>query len=145
MKKGINPVYAERITLLDPRIQKPCFDLLDRAFYAGLDARVISGFRDPKEQAKLYAQGRTAPGKIVTNARPGYSWHNFSVAFDIGIFTPDGVYIENNDTALEWIGPIGEKLGLVWAGRWKSPDYPHFQLSSLPLNPTQEDRKRIGL
>lgn len=24
-------------------------------------------------------------------------------------------------------GLIGEKVGLIWGGRWKTPDYPHFQ------------------
>jgi peptidoglycan L-alanyl-D-glutamate endopeptidase CwlK len=32
--------------------------------------------RSNEEQAKLYAQGRTAPGRIVTNAKPGSSAHN---------------------------------------------------------------------
>ncbi|QZA80167.1 M15 family metallopeptidase [Deefgea piscis] len=25
------------------------------------------------------------------------------------------------------LGPIGERHGLAWAGRWKTPDYPHFE------------------
>jgi hypothetical protein len=28
----------------------------------------------------------------------------------------------------EEAGKIGESVGLVWGGRWKIPDYPHFQL-----------------
>jgi peptidoglycan L-alanyl-D-glutamate endopeptidase CwlK len=28
----------------------------------------------------------------------------------------------------EEIGKIGEELGLVWGGRWKTRDFPHFQL-----------------
>lgn len=31
----------------------------------------------------LYAQGRTTPGKIVTNAKPGQSAHNFGLAVDL--------------------------------------------------------------
>ena len=46
------------------------------------------------EQAKVYAQGRTAPGKIVTHAKPGHSNHNFGVAFDVGIFV-GGQYIDD--------------------------------------------------
>lgn len=145
MKNGINPIYEQRISQLDKRIQLPCLKLLDQAFKVGLDARVISGYRDPKEQAKLYAQGRTTPGKIVTNARPGYSWHNFGFAFDIGLFTPDGDYIDSNDTGLQWLGPIGERLGLAWGGKWSSPDYPHFQLSDIPTSPTEEYRKKLNL
>ena len=33
-------------------------------------------WRDHAEQARLYAQGRTGPGSVVTNARPGQSAHN---------------------------------------------------------------------
>jgi peptidoglycan LD-endopeptidase CwlK len=145
MKSGINEIYAKRITELDQRIQQPCRALLQRGYDAGLDARVISGLRNPAEQTKLWNQGRSTPGRIVTYARAGYSWHNFGLSFDLGIFTPDGAYIDSNDTALQWLGPIGERLGLAWAGRWKSPDFPHFQLASLPVTPTAEDRRRIGL
>jgi hypothetical protein len=40
------------------------------------------GLRTFQEQDALYAQGRTAPGMIVTNARGGFSWHNFGLAAD---------------------------------------------------------------
>lgn len=40
------------------------------------------GFRTAAQQAKLYFQGRTAPGKIVTDARPGWSLHNYGLAVD---------------------------------------------------------------
>lgn len=43
---------------------------------------VTLGYRTPTEQAKLYFQGRTAPGKIVTDARPGYSCHQYGIAVD---------------------------------------------------------------
>ncbi len=83
------------------------------------------------EQDALYAQGRTAPGNIVTNARGGWSWHNWRRAFDIAIHdfpgdtTPDNVY----DGPWAKVGAIGESLGLEWGGRWKHPDLPHFQLT----------------
>lgn len=40
------------------------------------------GYRTAAEQAKLYFQGRTVPGRIVTNARPGFSVHNYGAAID---------------------------------------------------------------
>jgi hypothetical protein len=46
---------------------------------------------DPLSERLLKtAQGRTAPGKIVTNARPGTSAHNFGAAYDIGFFQNGG-------------------------------------------------------
>lgn len=41
------------------------------------------GFRSFPEQAKLYFQGRTAPGPKVTNAKAGESCHNFAIAWDV--------------------------------------------------------------
>lgn len=40
------------------------------------------GYRSPAEQMALWAQGRTLPGKKVTNAKGGESQHNFGLAFD---------------------------------------------------------------
>lgn len=42
-----------------------------------------TGYRSPAEQAKLYFQGRTVPGKIVTDARPGLSAHQYGIAVDV--------------------------------------------------------------
>src|SRR6478609_5661733 len=47
--------------------------------------RIVQGLRTIKEQDDLYAQGRTKPGKVVTNARGGSSFHNYGVAFDFAI------------------------------------------------------------
>jgi peptidoglycan L-alanyl-D-glutamate endopeptidase CwlK len=86
---------------------------------AGIDVLITSTYRDMESQRALYAQGRTASGNIVTNAKPGQSWHNWRCAFD---FVP----IVNgkaqwNDTALfEHCGKIAESVGLEWAGRWKT-------------------------
>ena len=93
----------------------------------GIDARVISGTRSYDEQNALYAQGRTTPGRIVTNARGGYSNHNFGIAFDIGIFD-NGRYLPQSPLYAE-AGPIGKSFGLSWGGDWVSfRDEPHYQL-----------------
>jgi len=42
-----------------------------------------SGERNYAEQADLYAKGRSAPGPIVTRAKPGQSAHNFGLARDL--------------------------------------------------------------
>ena len=93
---------------------------------AGIDARIISGTRTYAEQDKLYAQGRTKPGKIVTNARGGFSNHNFAIAWDIGVFV-NGDYKEESPL-YEQAGQIGRDMGLEWGGDWHSlQDEPHFQ------------------
>ncbi len=92
--------------------------------------RVISGTRSYAEQAALYAQGRTAPGKVVTNARPGYSNHNFGIAVDVGIFKGKVYLAECPEYAT--LGPVGEKCGLLWGGRWAKPktDRPHYEFAT---------------
>ncbi len=94
----------------------------------GISIRIISGLRTYAEQDALYAQGRTKPGNIVTNAPAGYSNHNFGLAFDIGVFDASGKY-QGNSPLYAKVGPLGESIGLAWGGRWKTmPDPPHYEL-----------------
>ena len=95
----------------------------------GIVVKIIAGTRTYAEQDALYAQGRTAPGVIVTNAPAGYSNHNFGIAFDVGIF--NGVLYLDDSPLYGRVGQVGCELGLEWGGDWKSfPDEPHFQLST---------------
>ncbi len=84
---------------------------------AGIDVLITSTQRDDEAQAALYAQGRTMPGKIVTNAKAGQSWHNWACAFD---FVPiiNGKAQWNDIKTFERCGEIAESVGLEWAGRW---------------------------
>lgn len=65
----------------------PFFDkvalVLATARRMGQDYVATWGYRTHKEQAALYAQGRTKPGAKVTNARPGFSAHNWGIAVDV--------------------------------------------------------------
>lgn len=98
----------------------------------GYEYKAISGNRTWEEQAKIYAQGRTAPGKIVTNAKPGYSNHNYGIAVDMGVFKA-GKYLDaSNPSEAEAFhrkaAQIAEKYNIEWGGSWKSfKDYPHFE------------------
>lgn len=95
---------------------------------------VISGLRSWSQQAALYAQGRTKPGRIVTKARPGSSWHNYGLAIDLGLFQT-GIYLDERKPALaevlyRQLGDLAAKHGIEWAGNWKSfPEGPHFQVT----------------
>ena len=57
--------------------------LLARSAAAGIPLTVTFTYRSPATQAALYAQGRTTPGRVVTNARAGESFHNYGLAFDV--------------------------------------------------------------
>lgn len=123
---------SRRIEDLVPAVQQRAQALVKAAKDAGIDLLVTSTYRSNEEQAALYAQGRIKPGAIVTNARPGDSYHNWRCAFDVvplrngkpvwGTSGPDGDLWRK-------IGEMGEAVGLEWAGRWtgKLREMAHFQ------------------
>lgn len=84
----------------------------------GIDILIYSTYRDDESQNELYAQGRTKPGDIVTNARAGESYHNHRCAFD---FVPlvHGKPAWKDKELYTRCGNIAESVGLEWAGRWK--------------------------
>ena len=115
------------IATLLPQVQPLARALIESAAAIGIAIKVISGTRTYEEQNVHYEQGRTKPGRVVTNARGGYSNHNFGIAFDIGVFE-GGRYLDESP-AYKAVGALGMKLGLEWGGNWKSiQDEPHFQL-----------------
>ena len=70
-----------------------------RAIVSEMDARcatsdyhvqVVYGARTAEEQDRLFAQGRTAPGPRVTNARGGQSAHCYAAAADVALVRDDG-------------------------------------------------------
>ncbi|MBH8600228.1 M15 family metallopeptidase, partial [Thermoactinomyces sp. CICC 23799] len=69
----------KRISELQPQVKSAAEKALTEAEKAGLDILITDGLRTFAEQNELYAQGRTKPGKIVTNAKAGQSYHNFGL------------------------------------------------------------------
>ena len=133
MASTCDPRSEAAIATLLPAAQRLARALLEQAndgrLGPGIAVKIIAGTRTYAEQEALYAQGRTAPGVIVTNAPAGYSNHNFGIAFDVGIFN-GGLYLDDSPLYAR-VGQAGRELGLEWGGDWMSfPDEPHFQLSS---------------
>lgn len=97
----------------------------------GIDIIVTSTLRTMAEQAELYAQGRTKPGRIVTKAPPGRSYHNYGLAYDVvPLRNGKAVWGTTGADGEMWlrVGLLGESVGLEWAGRWKRfREFPHFQ------------------
>ncbi|WP_099189296.1 M15 family metallopeptidase [Tepidibacter mesophilus] len=93
----------------------------------GIDVLIYSTFRSKEEQNKLYEQGRSAPGNKVTNARGGYSYHNYGLAFDCVPIINKKAQWDRIDL-YEKMGQLGKNIGLEWGGDFKSfKDMPHFQ------------------
>jgi len=74
------------IATLLPRVRPFARALIEKAANQGIIIKVTSSTRSFAEQDELFAQGRTKPGKRVSNARGGFSNHNFGLAFDVTIF-----------------------------------------------------------
>ena len=69
-------------TMIHPRLVEKLNQLVKVCKDNGITIEFSSGYRSFAEQDKLYAQGRTEPGMKVTNARGGYSQHNWGIAAD---------------------------------------------------------------
>jgi len=107
---------------LSARLEPLAKEFLYNCQVKGYDIRITSGFRSQAEQNALYAQGRTAPGEIVTWTKD--SKHVVQNAFDVAF--KGNPYPKNFDW--EKLGIIGEELGLRWGGRWKVKDSLHFEI-----------------
>lgn len=123
----VDPRSEKVIATLLPQVRPMARALVQKAGQSGIQIKIISGLRSYSEQNALYAQGRTQPGRKVTNARAGYSNHNFGIAFDVGVF--EGSRYLGESPKYKAVGALGMELGLEWGGSWKSiVDEPHFQL-----------------
>ena len=127
------PVFDVRteknIVSLLPAVQDLARQHVYQVRQTGADMRIISGTRTFAQQNVLYTQGRTAPGNVATNAKGGFSNHNFGVAYDVGFFDSKGSYVSEGPD-YDVAGQIGTSAGLEWGGNWTGiVDRPHFQLT----------------
>jgi peptidoglycan L-alanyl-D-glutamate endopeptidase CwlK len=114
---------------LDPVFRVKAQQVLAACADRGVTLLVTCTLRSMTEQTALYAQGRTAPGRKVTNAQAGQSAHNYGLAMDV-------VPLRNGKPvwdarAPEWqvYGEEVRKAGLEWAGDWRRfKEYPHCQM-----------------
>jgi peptidoglycan L-alanyl-D-glutamate endopeptidase CwlK len=133
----VYPVLAHKIQQLAAHLEDE-----------GTLIRVTQGLRTVEEQDALFAQGRTAPGKIVTNCEGGHSYHNYGLAVDCVPSLPGDSYIPDwNAQHPTWkrMEELGGELGLTVGALWRSfPDAPHFQLSGrFPIGAPDDELRQI--
>lgn len=113
---------STRLDDLSDRFRPLAFELLARCVEAKIQVRIIDTLRTLDDQRK--------------NIEKGVSWtldsrHLTGDAIDLA---PVAVLKEKNwaPDHPDWlvIGEIGEKLGLIWGGRWKHRDMGHFELKT---------------
>jgi hypothetical protein len=115
------------------------------------DVKVTAGVRTDVEQAALYAQGRTVPGPIVTNAADasksphGMRWvagRALGCAMDVSPTDEHGNIWENPDAYEEMATWAYRRDNIVWGGRWKSlVDKPHWELMAWSSYPPASTAK----
>jgi peptidoglycan LD-endopeptidase CwlK len=127
----------ERIQLMHPKLRAEVATIYDEicgALRGKAFCRFAYTLRTFKEQDDLYAIGRTKPGSKVTNAKGGYSFHNYGLALDIVLI--DGASASwdvkkdfDGDGKADWMEVVAifKKYGWEWGGDWKFVDAPHFQ------------------
>ena len=76
----IDQPSIKRIMTMHPKVRFEVLHLFKKCFKQGLRIRIVQAYRTFAEQNELYAQGRTKPGPIVTNAKGGLSNHNYGLA-----------------------------------------------------------------
>jgi len=132
--KLINPLLARKIHLLALMLQD------EKIVF-----RVTQGLRSWNDQNKLYQQGRTTPGKVVTDSPAGHSWHEFGLAVDIVPIVGDPPNPDFDITHPEWnrIISVAQSLGLTSGSEFHTiKDYSHLQLSGkFPISPSEEVRQ----
>lgn len=133
-KNVLESIVARLVAYLTPKAKTgllPCVDRASQAIISemkmlGHEVRIVEGYRSIERQNELYAQGRTTPGKIVTNAKGGESFHNYRCAVDF-VFKKEGYNASKE--LWETLGTVGEKHDFEWGGRWKKfIDLPHFEM-----------------
>jgi peptidoglycan L-alanyl-D-glutamate endopeptidase CwlK len=143
----MDQITLNRIQTLHPKIRTEVLNLYRRAnnleLGKGVRLRFSYTFRTPEEQDNLFSQGRTRPGKRVTNAKAWQSIHNYGLAFDIVLLYDNdnnGTFEEaswdtkrdgDKDGIPDWLEvtkiftQAGYTNGFITNGRrW---DLPHFQ------------------
>lgn len=122
------PRDLERLKGVHPKLVTVVLGILQT-----LPMFVVMGVRTVQQQAALYAQGRTAPGPIVTDKdgivhKSNHQPHADGLGHAVDLaFTGPLPF----DPAHPWdrYGALAEAQGLVWGGRWHTlVDRPHIEL-----------------
>ena len=127
----MDAISAERIARLYPELARRWTQIDAGLVASGITVRVTQGLRTWAEQDALFAQGRTTPGRIVTFARGGESWHNYGLALD---FVPMVAGAPMWAITHPWWAATiaaAQAWGLFSGSTWPDPktDTPHLQLT----------------
>lgn len=126
----------DRLAKLHPLLRDSALAAYKEAVAAtpvGVHPYVDQTLRTFEESNKLYAQGRTTKGPIVTNAAAGQSYHNYGLALDFHLqINGKDVWPKDATADKNWmlVVNIFKKHGFNWGGDFKSlKDFPHLEMT----------------
>jgi hypothetical protein len=123
---GVHPTLVAKISLILTQMEAK-----------GTPMFVVVGVRTAEQEHRLWEQGRTAPGVIVTNC-DGYTVKSNHQPHADGLgYAVDCAFLTGEPFALTnpWVayGAAVEAQGLIWGGRFTSPvDLDHAELPVQP-------------
>ncbi len=138
-------ISVPRVQALHPVVRAEVMTIIDEieAKWPGtMKIRIVQGLRTFDEQAAIYAQGRTKPGPVVSNAKPGQTYHNYGLALDFAIMYDkdangsfealswDINYDFDKNGHSDWQEGVKafKSHGWVWGGDFRSiKDNPHLE------------------
>lgn len=133
-------ITIERIKEIHPKLKTELSEIYSEIVERNLPVRFTDVFRSIADQNVLFEQGRSKPGRVVTHARGGQSFHNYGLAVDFCLLTmdandtPSAIWEMqtdfNKNSQNDWgeVVFIFKHFGWEWGGEWiKFTDTPHFQ------------------
>jgi hypothetical protein len=109
--------------MLEPGFRLRLESFIADAGKAGHKLQYMETFRSQKRQEKLYAQGRTAPGKRVTQLKK-VGVHGYGLAADIGLLGAKGE-IDWTDEHYAFFTALCVKHHLISGINWGTPKLKH--------------------
>lgn len=107
-----------------PRLAEKALQMVELAQAESYSIKITQGLRTFAEQDALY---RKRPK--VTNARGGFSYHNYGIAVDFCFVV--GGDISWDEKLYKNLGRWASRVGLEWGGNWRFSDKPHCQLPGM--------------
>jgi hypothetical protein len=119
--RGSLPMIAD-LNSLHPYFRDRIVELIHACKEQGIELAVVESFRTHAKQSEYFGMGRK-----YTRSKGGKSKHQYGLAVDV-VPIVDSVAMWDDVALWKRIGVAGEKLGLRWGGRWRSPyDPAHFE------------------
>jgi peptidoglycan LD-endopeptidase CwlK len=121
----------DKLNQLHPKLRAAALTAYGEAVHAtpvGVHPVIDQTYRTFAESDKLYQQGRTTPGEIVSNAKAGQSFHQYGLALDFHLVV-NGKDSWDVDSNWNIVVDIFKNHGFTWGGNWTGgfKDYPHLE------------------